>query len=221
MKIYVPVKAIVDSLYIAVDNYSRKPDLVFYIKASDSVPFICDDYLFFFKEMDKVENYSFYPLTNDLFHRLLAYIKDTKGSRKECVSVGLNQLLRDFSRLLDKTNFNSIPYKDFGNNQTKYQKAFWYAISNSFAPKYMWFDIGEFLKDFLFSLPNNPNITEYIYDIKKFKRPFLFNANPVLRDVGIADRLKHYISHCELYFIIAPPLIILIVIIISEVLQKI
>ena len=63
MQIHVPVKAIVDSLYIAVDNYSRKPYLVFYIKASDSVPFICDDYLFFFKEMDRVENYTFYPLT--------------------------------------------------------------------------------------------------------------------------------------------------------------
>ena len=35
MKIYVPVKVIVDSLYIAVNNYSRKPHLVFYIKASE------------------------------------------------------------------------------------------------------------------------------------------------------------------------------------------
>lgn len=221
MKIYVPTQAIINSLYIAVDNCSRKPYLVFYIKASDSVPFICDDYLFFFKEMDRVENYTFYPFTTDIFHRLLAYVKDEKGSRENRVSVGLNQLLRDFSRLLDKTNFHSISYKDLGNNQTKYQKAFWYVISNSFAPNYMWFDIGDFLKDFLSSLSDNPNITEYIYEVEEIKKPFLFKANPVLRDVGIADRLKHYISHCELYFIIAPPLIILIVIIISEVLQKI
>mgnify|MGYP006956714439 CR=1 FL=1 len=218
MKIYVPTQAIINSLYIAVDNCSRKPYLVFYIKASDSVPFICDDYLFFFKEIDRVENYTFYPFTTDIFHRLLAYIKDEKGSRENRVSVGLNQLLRDFSRLLDKTNFHSISYKDLGNNQTKYQKAFWYVISNSFAPKYMWFDIGDFLKDFLFSLSNNSNITEYIYEVEEIKKPFLFKANPVLHNVGWLERLKHYISHCELYFIIAPPLIILIVIIISEVL---
>lgn len=221
MKIYVPTQAIINSLYIAVDNCSRKPYLVFYIKASDSVPFICDDYLFFFKEIDRVENYTFYPFTTDIFHRLLAYIKDEKGSRENRVSVGLNQLLRDFSRLLDKTNFHSIAYKDLGNNQTKYQKAFWYVISNSFAPKYMWFDIGDFFKDFLFSLSNNPNITEYVYEVEEIKKPFLFKANPVLHNVGWFERLKHYISHCELYFIISPPLIILIVIIISEVLQKI
>lgn len=212
MKIYVPTQAIINSLYITVDNCSRKPYLVFYIKASDSVPFICDDYLFFFKEMDKVENYSFYPLANDLFHRLLAYIKDTKGSRKECVSVGLNQLLRDFSRLLDKTNFNPIPYKDLGNNKTKYQKAFWYAISNSFAPKYMWFDIGDFFKDFLFSLSNNPNITEYVYDIEKIKRPFLFKANPILRDVGI-KRLRHYISHLGTFIVLFIVICILIILV--------
>lgn len=60
MKIYVPVKAIIDSLYIAVDNCSGKPYLVFYIKASKSAPFICDDYGFFFTAIDKdVENYIF------------------------------------------------------------------------------------------------------------------------------------------------------------------
>lgn len=221
MHIYVPTKAIIDSLFIAVDNYSRKPYLVFYIKARDSVPFICDDYLFFFKEIDNSENYTFYPFTTDIFHRLLAYIKSLKGCQKERVRFGVIELLSDFSRLLDETDFDSISYKDLGSNQTKYQKAFWYAISHQFAPKYMWFYIGDFFKDFLSSLSNNPNITEYVCEVEKIKKPFLFKANPVLHNVGWLERLKHYIYHCELYFIIAPPLIILTVIIISEVLQKI
>lgn len=48
----------------------------------------------------------------------------------------------------------------------------------------MWFDIGAFFKDFLFPLSNNPNITEYVYEVEEIKKPFLFKANPVLHNVG-------------------------------------
>ena len=220
MKIYVPVKAIIDSLYIAVDNYSRKPYLVFYIKANNSAPFICEDNWFTFDEMVGVENYTFYPFTTDLFHRLLADIKDVDGDIQLCVTGGLIKLLDYFSGLIDVTTLYSISYKDLGNSQTEYQKAFWYAIANQFAPKLMCFDIRDFLRDFLFTLSNNPNITEYIFDVNEILKPFLFNANPLLRNAGV-KRLTHYISYCEPYFIIGPPFIILIVVIISEVLQKI
>lgn len=148
---------------------------------------------------------------------MLAYIKDAQGDRQELTTGGLVKLLEHLSGLIDETNFHSISYKDLGNNQTKYQTAFWYAIANQFAPNFMCFDIRDFLIDFLFTLSNNPNITEYVYEVEEIKKPFLFKANPVLHNVGWFERLKHYISHCELYFIIAPPLIILIVIIISEV----
>lgn len=85
MKIYVPVKSIVDSLYIAVDNYSRKPYLVFYIKASNSVPFIFNWLTFVSNAIDDsdVESYRFYPFTVELFHRLLAYLQEAKGTEKE------------------------------------------------------------------------------------------------------------------------------------------
>ena len=216
MKIYVPVKAIIDSLYIAVDNCSGKPYLVFYIKASESAPFICDDYSLSFNEMNKTENYTFYPFTHDLFYRLLAYIKDGKGNKRERVITGFIELLFYFRGLLDSTTFHSISYKDLGNNHSKYQKAFWYAISNIFAPRFMSFDIRDFLRDFLFTLSNNPNIMEYIYDIEKIQRPFLFKAKPVLRDVGIL-RVTHYISNFGPFF----PLFVVLISLILMVLQKI
>lgn len=217
MKIYVPVKAIIDSLYIAVDNYSGKPYLVFYIKANNSAPFICEYNWFTFDEMVEIENYTFYPLTTDLFHRLLAYIKETQGDRQKCVTNGLIKLLDYFSGLIDATNLHSISHKDLGNSQTEYQKAFWYAIANQFAPKFMCFDIRDFLIDFLFTLSNNPNITEYIFNVYEIDRLFLLKDNPLLRNAGV-KRLDHYISYYGSYFIVAPPFIILIVVIISEVL---
>lgn len=208
VKIYVPTQSIIDSLYIAVDNYSGKPHLVFYIKASKSAPFICNDDLFLFIGIDKdeVENYTFYPFTNDLFYRLLAYTKDAKGNSKECVTAGVTKLLNYCSRSTDLKNFHPISYKDLGGKHSKYQKAFWYAISNIFAPRFMSFDIRDFLRDFLFTLSNNPNIMEYIYDIEEIQRPFLFKAKPVLRDVGIL-RVTHYISHFGPFF---PLLVVLI-----------
>ena len=206
IQIYLPTQAIINSLYVAVDNYSRKPYLVFYIKASKSAPFICDNYWFSFNEMNNTENYTFYPFTHDLFYRLLAYIKDGKGDKKECVRTGVIEFLFYFSGLLYSTTFHSISYKDLGNNHSKYQKAFWYAISNIFAPRFMSFDIRDFLRDFLFTLSNNTNIMEYIYDVEEIQRPFLFKAKPVLRDVGIL-RVTHYISNFGPFF---PLLVVLI-----------
>lgn len=220
MKIYVPVKAIVDSLYIAVDNYSRKPYLVFYIKTSNSVPFVCENCWFTFDEMSDIENYTFYPFTTDLFHRLLAYIKEAQGDRQELATRGLVKLLEHLSGLINESNFHSISYEDLGNNQTKYQTAFWYAIANQFAPNFMRFDIRDFLIDFLFTLSNNPNITEYVCDVDEIERLFLIKDNPLLRNVGV-KRLMHYISDREACFIAGPPFIILIVVMILEVLQKI
>lgn len=209
MKIYVPIKAIVDSLYIAVDNYSRKPYLVFYIKASDSVPFICDDYWFWFKTIDKnVENYNFYLFTTELFNRLLAYIKDV-----EDVNVGLGRFLNYFSRFANLAGVRSISYKDLKNYNPKYQKAFWYAISNSFAPNFVWSDLRKFLECFLLDLAHNPNVQEYVYDIGKLERPFLFKANPVLRYIGIADRLKHYISHLDTFIVLFIVIYLLIILV--------
>lgn len=209
MKIYVPTQAIINSLYIAVDNCSRKPYLVFYIKASDSVPFICDDYWFRFNTIDKnVENYSFYLFTTELFNRLLAYIKDV-----EDVNVGLGRFLSYFSRFANLTDVRSISYKDLKNYNPKYQKAFWYAISNIFAPNFVWSDLGKFLECFLLALSHNPNIQEYVYDIGKLERSFLFKANPVLRYIGIADRLKHYISHFDTFIVLFIIICILIILV--------
>ena len=216
MKIYVPTKAIIDSLFIAQDKEDGKLYLAFYIKARDSALFICNDYWFDFKEIDvNLKNYRLYPFTTELFNRLLAYIKDAKD-----VKNGLVQFLSYLYRRVNLADFHSISYKDLKNNNPKYQKAFWYAIANQFAPKLMCFDIRDFLRDFLFTLSNNPNITEYIFDVNEILKPFLFNATPLLRNAGV-KRLTHYISYCEPYFIIGPPFIILIVVIISEVLQKI
>ena len=213
IQIYIPTQAIIDSLYIAVDNYSGKPHLVFYIKASKSAPFICDDYGFFFTAIDKdVENYIFYPFTAELFNRLLAYIKDV-----EDVNTGLGHFLNYFDRFVNLTDFNFVSYKDLKNNNSKYQKAFWYAISNIFAPRFMGFDIRDFLRDFLSDLSNNPNIMEYIYAVEEIQRPFLFKAKPVLRDVGILIRVQHYISNFAPFF----PLLVVLISLILMVLQKI
>jgi hypothetical protein len=209
MKIYVPTKAIIDSLFIAQDKEDGKLYLAFYIKGRDSAPFICNDYWFDFREIDvNLENYRFYLFTTELFNRLLAYIKYEKD-----VKNGLKQFLIYLYRRANLANFHSISYKDLKNNNPKYQKAFWYAISNIFAPRFVGLDLEKFLKCFLFDLANNPNIQEYVYDIGEFQRPFLFKANPVLRYVGIADRLKHYISHFDSFLALFIVIYILIIVV--------
>lgn len=239
MKIYVPTKAIIDSLFIAKDKEGEKLYLAFYIKSRGYTPFIFNWTIFNSTAIDgsEVENYRFYPFTIELFHRLLAYLKESKGTEKTtyseyCVSsyklitrtkerfreyqigsdimTGINLFLKDFSDPIIQRNYEFVSYKNFGCNQTKYQKAFWFAITPAYEDGLTEYHLRDFLRDFLFELSDNPNITEFVYEIDQIQRPCLLNINPILRR-DFFGRLKHYAFYLSFLW----PLAILIIAIIK------
>lgn len=237
MKIYVPTKAIIDSLFIAQNKEDGKLYLAFYIKSRRSPPFIFNWSIFASNAIDdsEAENYKFYPFNICLFHRLLAYLKEAKGSNKTMyikycsyksitrtkddfrnyqigsdIMTGLKSFLKDFSDLIIQINYEPISYKNLGLDQTKYQKAFLLAISPVFDDGFAQYNLRDFLRDFLFDLSDNPNITEFVYEVDEIARPSLLNINPILRQ-DFLGRLKHY----AFYFSFLWPIIILIIAIIK------
>lgn len=239
MKIYVPTKAIIDSLFIAQNKEDGKLYLAFYIKSRGYTPFIFNWLTFVSNAIDDsdVENYKFYPFTVELFHRLLAYLNEANGSDKTTYSeyysfsfklvestrerfreyqvgcdlmTGIKSFLKYFSDPIIRRNYEGISYKNLGRNQTKYQKAFWFAVSPVFDDGLTEYHLRDFLRNFLFELSDNPHITEFVYDIDEIQRPFLLSINPILRR-DFWGRLKHYAFYLSFLW----PLAILIIAIIK------
>lgn len=237
MKIYVPTKAIIDSLFIAQNKEDGKLYLAFYIKSRGSSPFIFNWSIVVLNAIDdsEGENYKFYPFNIGLFHRLLAYLKEAKGSNKTMygeylanksttrteydfrkyqigsdIMTGIKLFLKDFSDPIIRRNYESDSYKNLGRNQTKYQKAFWFTISPVFNDGFARYNLIDFLRDFLFDLSDNPNITEFVYEVDKISRPSLWNIRPILKQ-DFLGRLKHYAFYLPFLW----PLIILIIAIIK------
>ena len=239
MKIYVPTKAIIDSLFIAQNKEDGKLYLAFYIKSRGYTPFIFNWFTFVSNAIDDsdVENYKFYPFNVELFHRLLAYLKEAKGSDKTTYSeyssfsfklvestserfrdyqigcdlmTGIKSFLKYFSDPIIRRNCETISYKNLGRNQTKYQKAFWLAITPIYEDGLTEYNLRDFLREFLFDLSNNSNITEYVYTLDEIQRPCLLNINPILRR-DFWGRLKHYAFYLSFFW----PLVILIIVIIK------
>lgn len=239
MKIYVPPKAIIDSLFIAQNKEDGKLYLAFYIKSQGYTPFIFDWTIFQSTAIDnsKVATYRFYPFTIELFHRLLAYLKESKGSDKTTYSeyrlsayksitikkkyfreyqvccdlmTGIKSFLKYFSDPIIRIKYETSSYKNLGRNQTKYQKAFWLAVSPIYEDGLTQYHLRDFLRDFLFDLSDNPNITEFVYEIDKIQRPCLLSINPILRR-DFWGRFKHYAFYLSFLW----PLAILIIAIIK------
>ena len=240
MKIYVPTKAIIDSLFIAQDKEDGKLYLAFYIKSKGYTPFIFNWLTFVSNAIDDsdVENYKFYPFTVELFHRLLAYLKDAKGTEKEtyeeyCSSsfklaestrehfreyqvgcdlmTGIKSFLKYFSDPIIRIKYETSSYKNLGYNQTTYQKAFWFAIAPTYDDGFTQYNLRDFLIGFLFDLSDNPNVTEFVYEIDEIQRPCLLNINPILRR-DFLGRLKHYAFYLSFLW----PLTILVIAIIKD-----
>lgn len=238
MKIYVPTKAIIDSLFIAQNKEDGKLYLAFYIKSRGSSPFIFNWSIFVSNAIDdsEVGNYKFYPFNIGLFHRLLAYLKEAKGSNKTMygeylanksttrteydfrkyqigsdIMKGIKSFLKYFSDPIIRIKYETSSYKNLGYNQTTYQKAFWFAIAPTYDDGFTQYNLRDFLRDFLFDLSDNPNVTEFVYEIDEIQRPCLLNINPILRR-DFLGRLKHYAFYLSFLW----PLTILVIAIIKD-----